>query len=57
MIAVAVGFAAFFPMPIVVPIGIALCVGSVIVGVVLLATYVPTRRALALAPREAIGGE
>lgn len=55
MIAVAIGFAAFFPVPLGIALGSAVFVAAAIVAVVLLATYVPTRRALAIAPRDALG--
>jgi predicted permease len=54
MIAVGVGFATQFPVGYTVPIVSALGVGAAIVGVVLLATWIPTRRVLLISPREAI---
>jgi hypothetical protein len=51
---VGVGFATQFPVGYTVPIVSALGVGAAIVGVVLLATWIPTRRVLLISPREAI---
>ena len=52
-----VGFSAFFPVGLVTSLACAVGVMLSIVGVVLLATYIPTRRALAVSPRDALWRE
>ena len=54
MLAVAVGFWMYLPIGLAFSFGSALLVSATIVGVVLAATYVPTRRALAVAPASAL---
>jgi ABC-type antimicrobial peptide transport system permease subunit len=54
MLAVAIGFRQFFPIAISLSMAFALIVAGTIVSVVLLATYIPTRRVLAISPRDAL---
>lgn len=54
MIAVAIGFWTYVPIGLVLSIGSAVLVSGTIVGVVLAATYLPTRRALSVTPTEAL---
>lgn len=54
MLLVGIGFSKFFPVGVVTTIGSALLVGCTIVMIVLLATYVPTRRAVGVALRDAL---
>jgi hypothetical protein len=54
MIVVGVGFWKFFPIALAVSVGSGVLVSAVIVGVVLLASYMPTRRVLKITPRDAI---
>ncbi len=49
-------FARYFPISFAVTVVTALAVSGVVIGVVLLATLVPTRKAAAIPPREALGG-
>ncbi|MEX2282889.1 MAG: ABC transporter permease [Gemmatimonadota bacterium] len=51
---IAWGFSSFFPIALVVSLGTALLVSVAITIVVLAATWIPTRRAVALAPRDAL---
>jgi hypothetical protein len=55
--AVGVGFWRFFPIGVGVPLGSGLLVAATIVVVVLAATYVPARRVVRVALREALGRE
>ncbi|MEO7999235.1 MAG: ABC transporter permease [Gemmatimonadaceae bacterium] len=57
MLLVGLGFGKFFPVGVVTTIGSAVLVGSAIVLVVLLATYVPTRRAVGVELRDALWKE
>ncbi len=57
MVAVALGFWNFFPIALTFSISVALMVAASIVSVVLLATYIPTRRVLAVSPRDALWRE
>jgi predicted permease len=57
MIAVGVGFWMYFPIGLAVSMLSAGLVSATIVSVVLLATYVPTRRAIAVSPRDALWRE
>lgn len=57
MAAVGAGFWAFFPIGLSVSITSAALVSATIVSVVLLATYVPTRRVLGVSPRDALWRE
>jgi len=54
---VGLGFAKFFPIGIAATIASAVLVGTSIVAVVLLATWIPTRRAVAVALRDALWSE
>lgn len=54
MLLVGIGFSKVFPVGIITTITSALLVGSAIVAVVLMATYVPTRRAVAVELRDAL---
>ena len=54
MLAVGVGFGKFFPIAIALSTGLALLVAGAIVSVVLFATHIPTRRVLAISPRDAL---
>jgi ABC-type antimicrobial peptide transport system permease subunit len=54
MVAVAVGFWKFFPIALPLSMTVALLVSATIVSVVLLATYIPTRRVLSVSPRDAL---
>ncbi|MEO7362747.1 MAG: ABC transporter permease [Gemmatimonadaceae bacterium] len=54
MLIVGIGFGKFFPIGILATVGSALLVGTTIVAVVLLATYVPTRRAVGVELRDAL---
>jgi ABC-type antimicrobial peptide transport system permease subunit len=54
MAAVGFGFWRFFPLGPVVPVLSAVLVSATIVSIVLLATWIPTRRVLAISPRDAI---
>jgi hypothetical protein len=54
MVAVALGFWMYLPIGLVLSFGSAVLVSATIVGVVLAATYLPTRRALAVAPASAL---
>jgi len=54
MLAVAIGFGKFFPIAIPLSMALALLVSGMIVSVVLFATYIPTRRVLAISPRDAL---
>jgi ABC-type lipoprotein release transport system permease subunit len=51
---IAWGFSSFFPIALAVSLGTALLVSVAITTVVLAATWIPTRRAVALAPRDAL---
>ena len=57
MLGVGVGFWMYFPVGLAIPIGGAFAVSAAIVGVVLAATYLPTRRALGLAVTDALRTE
>jgi ABC-type antimicrobial peptide transport system permease subunit len=57
MAVVGVGFWKFFPIGLAVSMTSALLVAAAIVSVVLLATYVPTRRVLSVSPRDALWRE
>jgi predicted permease len=57
MLGVGFGFWYFMPIGLVVPLSAAVLVSGTIVGVVLAATYLPTRRALAVTPVEALRSE
>jgi hypothetical protein len=57
LLAVGVGFAHFFPIGVGLTVATGVLVTATIVAVVLAATYVPTRRALAVAPRDALWRE
>jgi ABC-type antimicrobial peptide transport system permease subunit len=54
MAAVGVGFWKFFPIGLATSVGAGLLVSATIVSVVLLATYVPTRRVIRVALRDAL---
>ena len=54
MIVVGVGFAHFFPLGVALTVATGVAVAAAIVGVVLAATYVPTRKAMAVAPSVAL---
>lgn len=51
------GFSRYFPIGLGLSLTAAVLVSVVVTGVVLLATWVPTRRAVAVEPREALWGE
>ena len=51
------GFSRYFPVGLGLSLTAAVLVSVVVTGVVLLATWVPTRRAVAVEPREALWGE
>jgi ABC-type antimicrobial peptide transport system permease subunit len=51
------GFSRYFPVALSLAIATAVLVSVVVTGVVLLATWIPTRRAVAVEPREALWGE
>jgi ABC-type antimicrobial peptide transport system permease subunit len=57
MLVVGIGFARYFPVGVAVPVVTGVAVAATIVGVVLAATYLPTRRVLSVPPREALGSE
>jgi len=57
MIAVALGFWRFVPIALALSMALAVLVSAAIVSVVLLATYIPTRRVLAISPRDALWRE
>src|SRR5215210_2427243 len=57
MLVVGVGFARYFPIGVAVPLITGVVVAGTIVGVVLAATYLPTRRVLKVPPREALWSE
>jgi predicted permease len=57
MIAIGVGFWKFFPIGVGISTAAALLVSATIVSVVLLATYIPTRRVLSVSPRDALWTE
>ncbi|HEY9226125.1 MAG TPA: FtsX-like permease family protein, partial [Gemmatimonadaceae bacterium] len=57
MFAVALGFWAYLPIGLLLSLGSATLVSGAIVGVVLAATYLPTRRALSVTPTEALRAE
>ena len=57
MVAVALGFWNFFPIALTFSISVAIMVAASIVSVVLLATYIPTRRVLAISPRDGLWRE
>jgi hypothetical protein len=57
MLVVGAGFSHFLPIGLGVSVGTGVAVAATIVGVVLAATYVPTRRVLAIAPRDALWRE
>ena len=57
MLAVAAGFWVYLPLSWWISFGSAVLVSGTIVGVVLAATYVPTRKALAITPTEALRSE
>jgi len=52
-----IGFSKYFPIGIVLTVAVALCVVGAIIGVVLTATWLPTRRVLAVEPRDALWRE
>jgi predicted permease len=54
MLTVGIGFWKFFPIGLAVSMTAALLVSATIVSVVLLATYIPTRRVLGVSPRDAL---
>ncbi|MEP7382668.1 MAG: ABC transporter permease [Gemmatimonadota bacterium] len=54
MILVGVGFSRFFPIAPLIAIGVATAVAASIIAVVLAATWLPTRRALLVSPRDAL---
>lgn len=54
IVAVGVGFAAFFPVGVATTIVAGAGVSAAMIGAVMLATYLPTRRALAVSPRDAL---
>lgn len=54
---VAVVFARYFPVSVLLSAGLALAVSAVVVGAVLAATWVPTRRVVGIAVRDALWGE
>jgi ABC-type antimicrobial peptide transport system permease subunit len=57
MLAIGYGFWNFFPIAFGVSAGSALAVSATIVGAVLVAAYVPTRQALRISPRDALGSD
>ena len=57
LLVVGVGFSHYFPIGIALSIATGLLVSGTIVAVVLAATYLPTRRVLAVSPRQALWGE
>lgn len=56
-LAAGVVFSRFFPVPLSLPLGLAFAVAAVVATVVLVATYVPSRRAVRLEPRDALWRE
>ncbi len=56
-LAVGWGFSRFFPISLAVSLGTAVLVSAVITAIVLAATWVPTRRAIAVEPRDALWRE
>ena len=54
---VGIGFSRFFPIGAVLAVTTGVLVAATIVGVVLAATYLPTRRALRVSPRQALWGD
>lgn len=57
LLAVGIGFSQFFPIATSLSVTAGVLVAGSIVGVVLAATYLPTRRALKVTPREALWNE
>ncbi|MDF2774378.1 MAG: hypothetical protein K0S86_3878 [Geminicoccaceae bacterium] len=57
LLAVGIGFSKFFPIATSLSVTAGVLVAGSIVGVVLAATYLPTRRALKVTPREALWTE
>jgi predicted permease len=57
ILAVGVGFSAFVPIGVGTTVATALLVTTAIAAVVLAATYIPTRRAIGVPVRDALGGE
>jgi hypothetical protein len=54
LVVTGVGFSAFFPIATALAVTAGVAVAATIVGVVLAATYLPTRRALRVSPRQAL---
>jgi ABC-type antimicrobial peptide transport system permease subunit len=52
-----IGFSSFFPVGLATTLACVAGVTLSIIGVVLLATYIPTRRALTVSPRDALWRE
>jgi ABC-type antimicrobial peptide transport system permease subunit len=57
LVAIGVGFSKFFPIATGLAVMTGVLVAGTIVSVVLAATYLPTRRALRVSPRQALWGE
>jgi predicted permease len=57
LLVVGVGFSKFFPIGAALAVTSGILVAATIVGVVLAATYLPTRRALRVSPRQALWGD
>jgi hypothetical protein len=57
MLVVGAGFSRFFPIGLALAVGTGVAVAATIIGVVLAATYVPTRQVLGVPPRDALWRE
>jgi ABC-type lipoprotein release transport system permease subunit len=51
------GFSHYFPLELALAIGTAVLVAAIVTGIVLAATWLPARRAIAVPLREALGQE
>jgi len=57
LVVTGIGFSKFFPIATTLAVTMGALVAATIVGVVLAATYLPTRRVLRIPPRQALWGD